>query len=470
LVKHKIAPMRTIFLFFLLFHLLFPGISFAYDPYSNAELDSMGKQFIDEINRSPQVMRIPLALNYINQLGRRLTDSIHMQPATFFIVNSKEMNAFAGPGGYIGIHSTLILATANEDELAAVMAHELAHVKLHHLYDMIEHEKLMRYPTAASMLAAIALGIINPALGTGAMAAALSGAAQHSINYTRYHEKQADRIGMQMLIKAGFNPLAMSSFFKKLQQQTRYYDHDNIPAILRTHPLDQERIAEAEDRLPKNTPKTYVYSLDYLLFKTLIRDASIKQPKILLEYYAKKRHPHDPQNQYGMALALIEANRFQEALHHLEPLVKEMPNQAFYTTALAQAQMGTNQPKQAVETLQQLHEKNPKQYFTTLSYAQTLLDAGQIPQAVTLLTKAFRQAPRDLTLCKMLAEAEAKNHRQAYAYFIESQCNHLQGQDKLAIQRLKTAYTLAKKDTYLKARIEAKLEEISFLADIKVKP
>lgn len=462
--------MRTICLLLSFIYSLCPGVSFAFDPYSNAELDTVEKQFIDEINRSPQVIRIPLAINYLNQLGQRLTDAVHTQPATFFLVNSKEMNAFAGPGGYIGIHSTLILATTTEDELAAVMAHELAHVKLHHLYDMIEHEKLMRIPTAASMLAAIALGIINPTLGTGAMAATLSGAAQQSINYTRAHEKQADRIGMQMLIKAGFNPLAMSSFFKKLQRETRYYDHDNIPAILRTHPLDQERIAEAEDRIPKNTPKTYAYSLDYLLFKALIRDTSVKQPKILLDYYAKKRNPQNPENQYGLALALLEANRFQDALNHLEPLVKDSPNQLFYTTALAQAQMGANHPQQAVDTLHQLHTQNPNQYATKLTLAQALLDAGQIPQAVSLLTKAFRQAPRDLTLCKMLAEAEAKNHRQAYAYFIESQCNHLQGQDKLAIQRLKIARDLAKKDAYLHARIEAKLEEISFLADIKLKP
>jgi predicted Zn-dependent protease len=456
--------MRT--LIFIL-HLLVTYTAFAYDPYSNSELDTVEKQFVAEINRSPQIVRAALATEYVNQLGRRLTDSIHMPAATFFIVNSSEINAFAGPGGYIGIHTRLILETRNEDELAAVMAHELAHVKLHHLYDMIEHEKLMRYPTMVSMLAAIALGAINPALGTGAMAATLTGAAQQSINYTREHEKQADRIGMQMLIKAGFNPLAMSGFFKKMQQETRYAATDHIPAILRTHPLDQERIAEAEDRLPKNTPKTFSDSLDYDLFKSLIRNTAVNQPKILLDYYPMQPNPQAPMNQYGLALALIETNRFQQALTHLYPLLKQTPQQPFYINAIAQAQMGANESQQAIDSLNSFHTLNPKHYATSIALAQAYIDANQFQKAVSLLTKMFRHMPRDLTVCTKLAEAEAKNHRQAYAYFTQAQCEHLRGEDRLAIRRLKMAKALVKGDGYLKARIEAKLEEIGFLADIK---
>ena len=156
----------------------------------------------------------------------------------FFIVKSNEINAFAGPCGYIGVNSQLILATANESELAAVMAHELAHVRQHHLYRMIEHQKQMRIPMLASMLASIALGVLNPTAGTGAMMAALSGFAQDSINYVRSNEKEADRIGIDMLIKSGQDPRGMASFFKKMQENARYYYTDNIPAILRSHPLD----------------------------------------------------------------------------------------------------------------------------------------------------------------------------------------------------------------------------------------
>lgn len=165
------------------------------------------------------------------------------------------------------------------------MAHEIAHVRLHHLYQRIQHEKQMRIPMLASMLASIALGVINPTLGSGAMMASLSGFAQDNINFTRANEKEADRIGIDMLIKAGFDPRGMAGFFKKMQESSRYYYTSNIPAILRTHPLDDDRIAEAENRSQRLAPKNHSDALDYRLFKELIRVSVARNSKQLLDYY-----------------------------------------------------------------------------------------------------------------------------------------------------------------------------------------
>lgn len=165
------------------------------------------------------------------------------------------------------------------------MAHEIAHVRLHHLYNMIEHQKQMRIPMIASMLASIALGVINPTLGTGAFMASVSGFAQDSINFTRANEKEADRIGIDMLIKSGLDPRAMASFFRKMQENSRYYYTANIPAILRTHPLDEDRIAEAENRSDRIAKKQYPDNLDYQLFKELIRVSVASDNKQLLDYY-----------------------------------------------------------------------------------------------------------------------------------------------------------------------------------------
>ncbi|MCX7115946.1 MAG: M48 family metalloprotease [Gammaproteobacteria bacterium] len=433
---------------------------FAFNPYSNSELDDLEKKFVAEINQSNQVVRDPLTISYLNQLGKRLTDSIHTSPSTFFIVESNEINAFAGPGGYIGIHVPLILATHSEDELAAVMAHELSHVKLHHLYDMIEHEKMMRIPTAASMLAAMALGVINPMLGSGMMAATLSGAAQHSINYTRAHEKEADRIGMQMLAKAGFNPHAMAQFFNKMHQETRYSATDNIPALLRSHPLDEERIAEAEDRADHLPHVHSAPSLQYELFKTYIRYKVTTQPRELMTYYTNQADKSSLINRYGLALAYISANQFQQADNILLQLNKEAPNQPFLILTLTQAELALNDNSTAITTLKQLYTSQTAHYATLLALADAYAQARQTAAAVTLLTKGFRQYPRDITICHMLAKAEAQNHRPGYAYFIEAECDHLLGQDKLALQRLKLARQLSKSDAYLKARIEAKIEEL----------
>ena len=277
--------MRGCLCFFLVFIQLLPTTALAFSPYSTRELEELEKEFIQIINQSDSIERDALANQYINHLGKKLARLAHMPTPYFFIVKSNEINAFAGPGGYIGINTQLILATDNESELAAVMAHEIAHVRLHHLYQRIEHEKQMRIPLLASLLASAALGVVNPTLGSGALMASMTGFAQDNINFTRANEKEADRIGIGMLIKSGLDPRGMAGFFKKMQQNSRYYYTANIPAILRTHPLDEERIAEAENRSQNLGEKQYTDSLNYRLFKELIRVSVTNNNKQLLDYY-----------------------------------------------------------------------------------------------------------------------------------------------------------------------------------------
>ena len=150
---------------------------------------------------------------------------------------------------------------------------------------MIEHQKQMRIPMLASMLASLALGVINPTVGTGAMMASMSGFTQDSINFTRSKEKEADRIGIEMLIKSGLNPRGMAGFFKKMQENSRYYYTANIPAILRTHPLDEDSIAEAENRRESLEKKSYPDDLNYHLFKEVIRVSTHSNSKQLLDFY-----------------------------------------------------------------------------------------------------------------------------------------------------------------------------------------
>src|SRR3990167_10105972 len=187
----------------MIFMIYIPHLAYAFNPYSTEELEQLEKEFIQLINQSGSIERDPLAIQYINHLGRELTHVAHIRNAFFFIVKSNEINAFAGPGGYIGINSQLILTTSNENELASVMAHEISHVKLHHLYRTIQHEKQMRVPMLASLLASIALSAIDPTLASGAVLASLTGFTQDSINFIRANEKAADRIGINILNQSG---------------------------------------------------------------------------------------------------------------------------------------------------------------------------------------------------------------------------------------------------------------------------
>ncbi|WED44556.1 M48 family metalloprotease [Legionella cardiaca] len=441
--------------------------TFALSPYSTRELEELEKEFIQLINQSDSIERNPLASQYINHLGQKLARLARIPTPYFFIVKSNEINAFAGPGGYIGINTQLILATANESELAAVMAHEIAHVRLHHLYQMIQHEKQMRIPMLASLLASAALGVINPTLASGALMASLSGFAQDNINFTRANEKEADRIGIDMLIKAGFDARGMANFFKKMQENSRYYYTANIPAILRTHPLDEDRIAEAENRSPRHATKTAPESLNYRLFKELIRVSVANNGKQLLDYYQHQcqKKNSDTACQYGYVLALLSLNQSQQAETRLEPLLNQDQDNLFYQIAMAQAETGNKQFAAALKRLSNLQANYPENYAALMAHAQGLLAAGNAEKAASVLLKGSRQFKQDLPLCEALAQAQSASRHKDYAYFTEAKCQLLQGRKRDAMRQLKQAKLLAKNDHYLQARITAMMDEIKFLIE-----
>ncbi len=436
-------------------------------PYSNKELEQLEKEFIQLINQADSVERHPLAIQYINELGKNLARFSQTKPPYFFIVKSKEINAFAGPGGYIGINTQLILTTTNESELAAVMAHEIAHVRLHHLYSSMEHQKQMRVPMMAALLASAALGAINPSMGMGAMMASMGGFSQDNINYIRSKEKEADRIGIDMLMKAGFNTKGMATFFRKMQENSRYYYTANIPAILRTHPLDDDRIAEAENRIARMKANNHADTMDYGFFKELLRTSVSTDNNQLLTFYA---HQCNKQNtplacQYGQVLTLLHSNRFQETYNKLTPLLNEQPTNLHLQIAMAEAELGLLKHDDALKRLSELQSNYPEHYAILLAYAQGLLATNQHSKAISLLLKANRVYKNDLTICRTLARAQAKAGQKSYAYFTQSQCLIMEGQKRAAIAQLQVAKTLAKGDAYLLARISAKIDEIKFLTE-----
>ena len=457
--RHVHLFWRTVLSFLSL--LILSASAWAYSPYTTNELDELEKEFIELINQSNSVLRDPLASQYINHLGRTLARTADLTPPYFFIVKSDEINAFAGPGGYIGFNSRLILASDNESELAGVMAHELAHVRLHHLYRMLEHQKQMRVPMLASMLASAALGIINPTLGSGALMASLTGVAQDKINFVRSNEKEADRVGIDMLIQSGQDPRGMANFFKKIQQSARYYYTDNIPAILRTHPLDEDRIAEAENRTAHLPQKAHPTGNEYYLFKELVRAKVTTNDKKLIDYYQNQcMKSNNNACRYGQALAYLNINAFDKAEKQLQALLKNDPDNLYYGVAMASAQIGLRQFGKAISLTSELHANYPENYAAILAHADILVAANQAPDATDILLKASRTFPNNLSVCRRLAKAQALSHHKDYAYFTDAHCELLQGKRKPALNKLKLARTLCKNNSYLQARIQAKIEEV----------
>ena len=200
---------------------------------SPIEEKELGEAFFRSLHRQILISQDSEVQHYIQTIGQQLVvnSDLPTNPFQFFVVLDNQINAFAGPGGYIGINSGLLLLTESESELASVMAHEVAHVTQRHLYRAYEAASRLSIPTAAATIAAILIGTQDPALGQAALIAIQAGSVQFQIDFTRDNEMEADRVGMKTLAKSNYNPRSMPTFFERLQESTRYYGQ-NIPEFL----------------------------------------------------------------------------------------------------------------------------------------------------------------------------------------------------------------------------------------------
>jgi len=223
---------------------------------SPEEQRQYGFYMLHELRNQQLVLDDELLADYINTLGFRLVSYSAKpdQPFTFFIVRDQEINAFALPGGFVGINAGLITMTQSENELAAVIAHEVAHITQNHLVRAVEAEQKMAPLMVLAMIGAIAASAHQSPYSSsnsdvGAIAVAEGLAAQMQINFTRSDESEADRVGIQTLAKSGFDPDAMADAFEHMQRAIRPgFDENDVPAILMDHPVTTERISEARAR------------------------------------------------------------------------------------------------------------------------------------------------------------------------------------------------------------------------------
>ncbi|MEP6482997.1 MAG: M48 family metalloprotease [Rudaea sp.] len=223
---------------------------------SPEEQRQYGFYMLHELRNQNQVVDDALLTDYINMIGYRLVaySQKQDQPFTFFIVRDTSINAFALPGGFVGINAGLITTTANESELAAVLAHEISHITQQHLVRAVEAEQKYAPLMVLAMLGAIVASAHQSPYSTsnsgiGAIATAEGIAEQMQINFTRADESEADRIGINTLAKAGFDPDAMADFFERMQHALRPgFDENDVPALLMDHPVTNQRISEARER------------------------------------------------------------------------------------------------------------------------------------------------------------------------------------------------------------------------------
>lgn len=426
----------------------------------------LGKAFIRSVRRSIPLSNDQEINDYVQQLGDRIA-KFSEQPDrhfNFFVVRDNRINAFAGPDANIGINSGLILATESESELASVFAHEIGHVTQQHLQRAIEAASQMSLPSAAATLAAVIVGVAVPGVGAAALLAVQAGRVQKQINFTRRHEAEADRVGVQNLADAGFDPRSMPIFFGRLQKSTRYYGQ-KVPEILRSHPAPISRIADTSARAEQFAYKQVEDSQDFRLIRMKIRVSKLRQTSIkgLIDTLEResKQGTQDLKDaaSYGLSLALMKDRQFQKSRTLLEELTQRKPQQLHYLTALALNEYRDERPQASLALFQKAKDMFPKSRAVNLLYAKVLLHNGKPQQALTLLNHDLQQFTPTPSVFDLLSIAYGQVSKPVQGFQYRAEYFYSLGATKDAIIQLEQALRAAGNDFHLSSQIENRIHQ-----------
>ena len=414
----------------------------------------MGKEFMRSVRASLTLLDDPLIEDYLQSLGERLVSQVDDFDGkiSLFLINDPSINAFAGPGGYIGVHTGLILAAETEDELASVLAHELAHVVQRHIFRSIEASQHLELSTMATMIAAIILGSKSPAATEAILSSGMAGAAQQQLTFSRQHEQEADRVGLDMMSRAGFNPRQMVAFFEILQKSGRYADLQAME-FLQTHPLTLSRIADTRNRA-EQYPTSPVN--DSLVFD-LIRARTAFLTKTTVKRPDSSNIPLAAQRYYEL-LDLHRQGKTSAALEILTDLQKTDRPRVIYYLTQAELERATDHPDRAETALRQGLRLFPNNYPLSYLLAEILLDNGKATEAKELLQEQLRLQPRRSLYALHSRAAKADGH-DAEAYVSLADLYYYDGNTLQAIDYLSKAVELQKLSKHDQLASKAQLEQ-----------
>ncbi len=437
---------------------------------SPAQEREIGLGIMKEL-RAAQIIGHDVYVNeYLQGLGYRLvaTQGQAQSAFQFFVVEDQSINAFALPGGFVGINTGLILASESESELAGVLAHEIGHVQQKHIARMYEHMGRLRLSTIAGMIAAALLATQNAQAASGAMAATMAGSQQAMIDYTREHEKEADYVGIQALTKAGFDPMGMPAFFHRMSQETRYYGN-HLPEYLMTHPLTESRLIAAQSRANSFPYKQIPDSLQYHLVQARVLVDTFSTPQEACSYFAKKLERGNYRSRigtlYGYVLSLLQAGKHQQAIIYLDELLKISPNQPLFQLAYAQVEMASQQPELALARLANTLQNHPNNYPLTFTYCEWLIKNGEPQKAISIIKQIVAKKPNHPILWNLLSNAYSQSHIPVQAHLAQAQYLKLQGDLTGAATQLKLAKKIATITSQEQRQIDSELKELQSRID-----
>ncbi len=431
----------------------------------------LGQQFLRAVRAQTPGFEDPLVIDYLEHLIFRLAEHSDLEDRRLYIILIKNptINAFAAPGGILGINHGLFLHAETRHEFSAIIAHELAHLSQRHFARGIDASKKAGVISIAGLLTgAILAATAGGDAGMAALAGSQGLASAQKLSYSRTREAEADRIGIGTMMRADLDPRAMAYMFERLDRLTRG-NGDQIPEFLRTHPVTKSRISDAYNQTESIAKKKWDLDVDYQFMRTRVRvqtasniDATFN--RLVHQGKTLQGLPADA-NRYGLALANARLNRGDEAIRILDELDQDYPNYLPITLAKIEALAASQRLGNAIEEASRALAINPDNYPLTMIKASLLNATERSDLASELLAELALARPFDDQVWFQLAESlglanDIPGVHQARAeYFV------LNGDLEGAIKQLGYALPLVRRNFQLSARIKQRIDDIWQLLD-----
>ena len=435
----------------------------------------LGESIMREIRADRRYRDDAEVTDYLGRLGARLVSSSPdaRQGFEFFFIDDPTVNAFALPGGFIGVHAGLILTAQTESELAAVLAHEIAHVTQRHIARIVDAQSRTQIASLAALALAILAARSNAQVSQALIAGSQAAGIQSLLDFTREHEREADRIGLQILEKAGFDVRSMPSLFERMQRANRFYD-TNAQSYLRTHPLTFERIADVQNRIHDIAYRQVPDNPEYQMVRAKLRseaDAPRDTVAFFDDLIRERKYASEAAARYGLVLALMRAKDLSRARAEFATLKAAMPANAMVDLLGVRIVLAADGRRAGLDAFRRALADHPRHRPLVYEYADALLAEGDAAAALRIVDDQQQFQPGDVRLYLLQARAYAQQGKRFLQHRAQGEAYARQGNVPGAIEQLQLAQRAGDADFFQGSAVDARLRELKQIeAETRKKP
>lgn len=422
----------------------------------------IGEKVYREVHRQmPTVQDAWLEDQFLQVFSGILSQTQLGQPIGLVVIKDPQINAFAVPGGLFALNTGLITSAKNLDEIAGVMAHEIAHVAQRHYSRSQEAFKGQGLLALAGILVGAAIaskadGDVGSAVMLGTQAALMD----KQLSYSRNQEREADRIGMQFMYSAGYNPQSMADYFETMHRETSRVSF--LPDFWLTHPLTTERMSEARlraNQLPKVKPK--IYDLDFEILKLYTLVISNQATETQLQAFANQKNTAA---QLALSKFYLERGDYTQAQANLDLVKAKLKYHVLVPLIQTDIYLGQNKFDQAYSSINFIQKTMPENRALSYKLAEVLIRRGQAAQAQTLAQRFIHKNQRDIEGWQLLQQAtnlDKSSPLQAINVLCyRAEAEYWSGYEENAIKSMLHAQRLAKGNLAMSAKIDSRLKQM----------